>query len=343
MGVFGDIIIYDNGTIKYQHNATTTDTILNQTIGVTLIICFIISTTLNPVVYLHHYNKSSNLVTLLYQMLSACDFFTNLYYPLLSSYNLLRNHTDNTKVHPASLFNVVTTVITMPCCTISVMLTSIISITRLICIRYPFCRVVYLRKYVLGYIVIYICYFYSFYVYNVAGFKHPNWFRFRQVAWGNPITPDTSKILEIMWYSPLAFHCIVGLLTSLVTVNILYSKHHDSTDPHLERKSSFGILAMNVGNVSFLAISLLDRQFLQTDSYFSYPLQLCSFGVVPFFYSAFNPAIVILCSTAIKRKVSQWFDRIISSDISSSVFFFYLGRDSGAKNNVREKETRLDE
>ena len=83
MALFGNVNVTFNGTITII-TGTTTDVYLNYIFGVLILVPFIISTLLNPVVFIYKYNQPRSAASLLYMMLSASDFLTTLLRPIPS-------------------------------------------------------------------------------------------------------------------------------------------------------------------------------------------------------------------------------------------------------------------
>ena len=96
MAIFGNATVYkDDGTVIYTLLGTKTDVYLNYIVGVLILIFFIVSSLLNPVVFIYKYNQPRSAASLLYMMLSASDFLTTLLRPIILSYELLKPELDD--------------------------------------------------------------------------------------------------------------------------------------------------------------------------------------------------------------------------------------------------------
>ena len=96
MAIFGNATVYnDDGTVIITLLGTKTDVYLNYIVGVLILIFFIVSTLLNPAVFIYKYNQPRSAASLLYMMLSASDFLTTLLRPFLLSYELLKPGIDD--------------------------------------------------------------------------------------------------------------------------------------------------------------------------------------------------------------------------------------------------------
>ena len=91
MAIFGNI------TLRNEDHTTETDVFLNYIWGVLILVTLIISTLLNPVVFIFNYNKPRSAASLLYIMLSASDFLTTLLRPIILSYELFKPGLDDYK------------------------------------------------------------------------------------------------------------------------------------------------------------------------------------------------------------------------------------------------------
>ena len=72
------------------YELTELDRIVNYAVGSLLLLCFLISTTLNPVIWYHHRSADKNKVTtFLFSYLAIADFLTNLIAPIGYCYLLM--------------------------------------------------------------------------------------------------------------------------------------------------------------------------------------------------------------------------------------------------------------
>ena len=140
MAIFGNaILLAPNLTVLYNVAGTTTDVYLNYFWGVLILIPFIISTLLNPVVFIFKYNQPRSAASMLYMILSVSDFLTNLLRPIILSYELLKPELDHfqsvcttTKLVRTFYYNFFSE--------ISLATTACLAIMRFIAIQFPFYR-----------------------------------------------------------------------------------------------------------------------------------------------------------------------------------------------------------
>ena len=133
MAIFGNI------TLRNEDHTTETDVHLNYIWGVLILVPFIISTLLNPVVFIYNNNKPRSTASLLYMMLSASDFLTTLLRPIILSYELFKPGLDSyatgcttTKIFRENYYNLFSEV--------SATTTACLAIMRFIAIQFPFYR-----------------------------------------------------------------------------------------------------------------------------------------------------------------------------------------------------------
>ena len=78
MAIFGNVYDYVDGTRTLIHTGTTGDTFANYFFAIVFILLFILSTTCNPYIFLHHHREKQNISAILFQILSMNDFCTCL-------------------------------------------------------------------------------------------------------------------------------------------------------------------------------------------------------------------------------------------------------------------------
>ena len=135
MAIFGNATI-DNFTVI----GTRTDVYLNYISCVLILIPFIISTLLNPAVFIFNYNKPRSAASLLYMILSASDFLTTILRPIFLSYELLKPGLDDflsfnctkTRLFRGFYYSLFTK--------LSSTTTACLAIMRFIAIQFPFYR-----------------------------------------------------------------------------------------------------------------------------------------------------------------------------------------------------------
>ena len=72
--IFGYINITFNGVTYFYHPTTETDVIMNYTLGVVLVICFICSHIFNLIVFIQNYKQRLSAASMLFMILSGTIF-----------------------------------------------------------------------------------------------------------------------------------------------------------------------------------------------------------------------------------------------------------------------------
>ena len=140
MAIFGNATVYnDDGTVIITLLGTKTDVYLNYIVGVLILIFFIVSTLLNPVVFIYKYNQPRSAASLLYMMLSASDFLTTLLRPFLLSYELLKPGIDD-YISSCTMIKLFRNVYYSLFTELSMTITACLAIMRFIAIQFPFYR-----------------------------------------------------------------------------------------------------------------------------------------------------------------------------------------------------------
>ena len=87
--IFGYVNLTAFRQTYFYHPTTTNDIIVNCSLGVTLVICFICSHIFNLIVFVQNYQQSLSAASMLFMILSGIDWLINLFRPLLMAYNLM--------------------------------------------------------------------------------------------------------------------------------------------------------------------------------------------------------------------------------------------------------------
>ncbi|KAL5253678.1 hypothetical protein ACHWQZ_G013449 [Mnemiopsis leidyi] len=109
--------------------------------GFFLIVLFLLSTTLNPIVFYHYWKLPSTVPNILYRLLALADFTANLIRPLYSAVTHLTPLVVTDILWEASIESSVYTVVIMMSITVSTAAVALIALTRAIKIQWPFYRV----------------------------------------------------------------------------------------------------------------------------------------------------------------------------------------------------------
>jgi hypothetical protein len=84
---------YYNQILLRDTDITVAEQLTNYLFGILMIISFLLSTLLNPVVFYYNFHQITKrrLIRHLFMMLAVSDFITNIYSPLRISQSLLSN------------------------------------------------------------------------------------------------------------------------------------------------------------------------------------------------------------------------------------------------------------
>ena len=108
--------------------------------GSLLVLLFLLSTTLNPIVFYHYWKLPSTLPNILYRILASADFITNLVRPLkMTSLHFSPTHYPSPIVkRDLNILSRVSTVVVRMSMTISFAAVALLALTRAIKIQWPF-------------------------------------------------------------------------------------------------------------------------------------------------------------------------------------------------------------
>ena len=273
---------------------------LDITFSLLLTLSFLSSLLLNPLVFLYHHQQHS-ITALLFQLLSLSDFLTNIYHPLLITYNLLKPGLD--PVHrPATLPEQLLTAMLWTLTNVSGIITTLLSITRYISIKFVFYK---LNKH---YMLIYLC------VYTLSLFTSVNLavFKNSEPQWLSCIQGVEAEILRLqdivnIWH---VSHYLLAAVTSLLTVYELRKIRLTSLQPRpAQLKGNFLILILALINFSEPIILIYNMfNYRELDHYNNIPQVTKFIGVcfLPLFLSALNPVIIVSCSSGVRNMVIGW-------------------------------------
>ena len=106
--------------------------------GSFLVLLFLLSTTLNPIVFYHYWKLPSTLPNILYRILASADFITNVARPIMIAHLHLSPTYYPTPVLDFNFVSVVSTVVVRMSMTISFAAVALLALTRAIKIQWPF-------------------------------------------------------------------------------------------------------------------------------------------------------------------------------------------------------------
>ena len=304
MAIFGNI------TLRNEDHTTETDVYLNYIWGVLILVLFIISTLLNPVVFIFNYNQPRSAASLLYLMLSASDFLTTLLRPIILSYELLKPGLDDyksdcttTKIFRENYNNLFGEV--------SATTTACLAIMRFIAIQFPFYRP--RKKIMVGAIVTWtlICVtpliIYTLLACNNQGYNgvRANWIRPAQTFFfvENMSAAHFVKINTIRYL----LTSVIALVASGLTV-VAMLRNKKTPNARSRNKGCITIVVMNAALIIDVIVYNLDAipAVFDPDSskntFYNTTANLRLFVVLNggVFLSAFNPLVIVIFSSQIK-------------------------------------------
>ncbi|KAL5258763.1 hypothetical protein ACHWQZ_G009275 [Mnemiopsis leidyi] len=286
-------------TTVYQ--TTQMDQIINFTLGSVLILCFLLSTSLNPVLFYHHQSTRKNSIcTFLFSCLSVSDFLTDLFAPLVYAHYMIRPG-----IYSGSLFSLEFSRVFA--CTVgcySQCGTTLLAITRLLKVTMPFIKIK--KRFVVAYFI----------VYNtiMSGNNLPI-LLLKQIDRSQRTLYFTFCNICI-WLN--AIHCLVGIVLSVATfVFIYFIKPVSETEDRDKNKRVCGtILLMNTPYI----ISIFFVIFVYISPW-QVSIHDIIFGFVPMFTSAINPLVLISRNQGIRNTLKGVVTRRVyrgSGDILSN-------------------------
>lgn len=279
-----------------------TNAALNYTFGIFTVICFLVSTALNPLIFYSYTQKAKTIQNFLFKVIAVTDFLTNLAPALFMSYVFLSNmpFAYTLKNQLPEFFSC-----TFGC--ISQVTTTMMAVTRMISIIKPFFRVKF--KWVLAYLI-----FYAIYMsignagsliitgmrnaqnitdeeYKILIENHGNHLDF-SVATVETLNKFVCFVMNVT-------HCLLGILCSMITVGYLRVIVSGSAEQARKLKSCNTILIMNVPYlISIVSNFLAFYQLIGVD------FKLVNHYMLPILTSAFNPCVIVARTNAIKVALS---------------------------------------
>ena len=109
--------------------------------GTILILMFLLSTFLNPIVFLHYWKLPSTIPNILYRLLAFSDFSANVIRPLLNAFMHFTPNVLTEVLSETTIRSNIFTVIIIMSMTLSIASVALLAVTRAIKIQWPFYRV----------------------------------------------------------------------------------------------------------------------------------------------------------------------------------------------------------
>ena len=318
MAIFGktEEFILNNITIIAGHDTTPSDHIVNMILGITLVFCWIISTTLNPLVFLYNYNQKRTVAQKLFLILAVSDFLTNIGGCLVVAIELLQEEV-LLAAHLPDTLTLLRTLVIKPLSYLTFVVTSLLCITRYIQISWPF--YVIRTKALYAYIIIYMMLYMTKHVVVSLFLGSRAWSNYIQevvVIGGDGVE---LQLLTIAGIIPQAVHALIAAIVSILTIIKLI------TIPRMSRNTnsirySVAIVGMNAANTTWAVLlfysliksTALIAQGMSLNGRFEEFYQdrfrvFITYGFLIYFLSAFNPLILVLTSSQIKTFLHKLF------------------------------------
>ena len=299
--------IFGNLTLRNEDHTTETYFYFNYIWGVLILVPFIISTLLNPVVFIFNYNQPRSAASLLYMMLSASDFLTTLLRPIILSYELLKPGLDSyatgcttTKIFRGSYKNLFDE--------LSATTTACLAIMRFIAIQFPFYRP---RKRIMFSAMVtwtLICVIpvttYTLLACDNQGDNgvHAKWIRPAQIF----LLMDSRNMADIIKITTIKYMitCIIALVASGLTV-VAMLRNKKTPNARSRNKGCITILVMNAAliiDVFFIIKDAIPAVFNKATTGHDTLADGSLFVVINggVFLSAFNPLVIVIFSSQIK-------------------------------------------
>jgi hypothetical protein len=268
-----------------------------------MIVCFLLSTSLNPLIFYSYTKKSKTIQNFLFKLIAVTDFLTNLVPTLFMSYVFLSkmNFEYTFSNQLPEFFSC-----TFGC--ISQVTTTMMAVTRMISIIKPFFIVKF--KWVLAYLIFYAIYMSignagSLMITGIKNAQNISEEEYQVMLehHGNHLDFSVATIETLnkfVCFVMNVFHCFLGIFCSFVTVGYLRILVGGSAEQARKLKSCNTILIMNVPYV----ISIVSN-FLAFYQVFGIDFKLVNHYLLPILTSAFNPCVIVARTDAIKVALSS--------------------------------------
>ena len=286
-------------TLNITENRTLTETeqIINYSAGILLFFCFLISTSLNPVLFYHHTSvPRQGITTFLFKSLAASDFLTNLLTPIVYSIYLF-------KPQLVTLINPVVGIFCNISCTLgcfSVCCTTLLAITRFLKITNPFTRIQ--KESIVRFLFVYT--FYMSITNSLLTLTFSN-------VLSNSLIDLLTKICTLVNF----LFILLGVVFSIMTAVYMHFFKPTSQNDNVNKKVCETILLMNLVYVITLSVSVCPflslLNLVDDNKFLSLNLRIMSFFFMPILASAWNPVVIITRSRAARETFSLIFRRIL--------------------------------
>lgn len=249
--------------------------------------------------FYHNFTSKRSVASLIYQLLSFCDFVTNLYLPVYLGYQILypvkvgsikeKDRIEANAFYGISSFLMWGVMYTSP------MLTTLLSLTRYIAIKFPFKAHLIKQWYIVLYVTLFVLMMELINIFCFKPFDNAEWFPLQQMISSVKI----KNSIRLWTLVPLFVHCALTLVISILTM-IELAKSSPQLDIQSNRKGIVGILMMNLGCILWFILCILDFS-VSSEIKLYFVIQPC----FTYILSSLNPVIVVSCGSRIKRRIKS--------------------------------------
>ena len=346
-------VIKGNSTVLSGGLSSETYRILDFLDGSLLVLLFLLSTTLNPIVFYHYWKLPSTVPNILYKVLALADFVTNLVRPILLTVAHFRSHDYRDLFLDPGSYHIFGTITTRVGVTLSSASVALLALTRAIKIQWPFHRIK--KRHVTIWLVVVATFEFLIVVANLArDFDNLKLFlcsylciSFEGFDLGVGRKGYQIHGLSKLAILPMALHALLAVCVSLwaivaLTVTIKQSRHFSNkTQPlELEKSGSKGVLSfkkikekfkgcgaivmINTTSLAMVIAVLSLTVRVETSPVFeddNVPFCQSSYivsVVITSVIAASNPLILILFNNDVMKRVAFWRGRSRDRSVLSS-------------------------
>ena len=312
--------------VTENRTVTSPEQILNYTVGTVLILCFLTSTVLNPLLLYHHSTtRKQGITTLLFVSLAFSDFLTNLITPLVYTIYLFLPQVVSQSKPVIGIF------CNLSCSTgcFSVCVTTLLAITRFFKITNPFVRTK--KRILMKFLLAYTCFmFVANALISLANTKFL-------------LGDYLNLVITVCTFANFSM-CTLGVIFSIMTVVYVHFLKPSSPTDHVTKKVCGTILLMNIVYVITLLLSVIPflslMKLVQGIDLLALNFKFLCFLVMPLLTSAWNPIVIIARSRQIQESLRHLISRLATRE-NGQQFYDQLGQSSSRTTQVSDVEMRV--
>ena len=319
---------------------------LDITSGSIQIILFLLSTTLNPIVFYHYWKLPSTVPNILYRLLAISDFMTNLARPLFiaAGHFSPRENKSLSVLIDTNLYSIIFTVMVRVSMTMSFTSVALLALTRAMKIQWPFYHIK--KRYIFIWLSFIVTFISLVMIGNMVSEKNTlkNFIcvgtvialQFKNITLSGQdkqIQTADASLLSRLSYIPMYFHAVIAVLVSIwaavalartiqeskVTKSCGMSNCGTHRTPFQKAMNKFrgcgAIVIMNLTNV-LLMVSLISLILTVKFADVKYAIGDGRIGfcqsiyvvqfVFPTIIASTNPLVLIKFNLELRRRVVFW-------------------------------------